>query len=292
MARDRKIPLSAINIALHEPHSAIHYVHLIQSLYSLRRVVVLRGTTGALIGSLHPLDKSQPENGFAGEFYQFVHLDANEPWFDVESLEEASKEDVAEIKIPEKLKPHLARFNFAFFPKGHRLYVQTRNKNRTFSINSVKSLLDALLTAPRFLRYNGVEVTIEPERESLSKILEIEYLRKLEIVLVRPNPDDHSADEREVLERLTRQDARRLDNTLYAAANEGLEPDADTKLLARVASSNGQVTGHGLDATGNVVIKSTIDKPWVETASFNPEVQTEFDAFLQKATEMHSEIGK
>lgn len=292
MARERKIPVSAINIALHEPHSAAHYVDLIRSLYNLRRIVVLRGTTGALIGSLYPIDKDRPENGLVGELYQFIHLDTNEPWFDVENLEEATEQDVANIKIPEKLKPHLARFNFAFFPKGHRLYVQTRNKNRTFSINAAHKLTKTLLAAPRFLKYNGVEVTVEPERDSLSRVLKIDYLKKLEIVLVRPNPDDHQAAERRVLEKLSRQDARRQDTVLYAAANQDLEPDADTKLLAKVASSNGMVTGYGFDSAGNAITKSTTEKPWVETAKFDPDVQTEFDAFLQKSAEMHKAANR
>jgi hypothetical protein len=290
MAHERKVPVSALNIAMHEPHSPQAYVDLMQALYGMRRIINTRALTGVLIGSMYPLDKRHPDRGLTGEIYQFTNLDRSEPWFDVNALEEASEEEVEEIRIPDHLKPHLARFNYVFFPKGHRLYVQTRNKNRTLGIHSVQKFFMALLADPSAPSTPRVEVTVEPERDTIAQILRIKYLKRLEITLVRPNPDDLSSAERRLLRKLSRQDAKQMDVMLHADTNQDLAPDAETVTLAKVAASNGAVVGRGRDAANNPVVMSTVDQPWKEVAHFDEDVQTEQAALIAKAQEMHAKV--
>ena len=290
MAHERKVPISALNIAMHEPHSPQGYVRLMLGLYGMRRIVNVRALTAVLIGSMYPLDKKHPDRGLTGEIYQFTNLDQSEPWFDVNALEEASEDEVKEIKIPEHLKPHLARFNYVFFPHGHRLYVQTRNKNRTLGIQTVLKFFRLLLADKSAPLTPHVEVTVEPDRDTITQILKIRYLKRLEITLVRPNPDDLSAAEKRLLRKLSRQDARQMDVNLYADSNNDLDPDQETITLAKVAASNGAVVGHGRDAANNPVIKSTIDQPWKEVAHFDEDVQTEQSAIIAKSKEMHGKV--
>lgn len=290
MAHERKIPISALNIAMHEPHSPSAYVDLMLGLYAMRRIVNVRALTGVLIGSMYPLDKKYPDRGLVGEIYQFTNLDQKEPWFDVNALDEATEEEVKEIKIPEHLKPHLARFSYVFFPHGHRLYVQVRNKSRSLGIQNVLKLFRVLLDDPSAPQAPPVEITVEPDRDTIGHILKIKYLRRLEIKLVRPNPDDLSAAERRLLRKLSRQDARQMDVNLYAESDGSLDPDKETITLAKVAASNGAVIGHGRDAANNPVAKSTVDQPWREVAHFDEDVQTEQAAIIQKAKEMHGKV--
>lgn len=290
MAHERKIPISALNIAMHEPHSPQGYVNLMQGLYSIRRIINVRSLTGVLIGSMYPLDRKNPDRGLTGEIYQFTNLDQSEPWFDVNSLDEASEEEIKEIKIPEHLKPHLARFNYVFFPRGHRLYIQTRNKNRTLGIQTVQKFFRLLLADKSAPSTPPVEVTVEPDRDTITQILKIKYLKRLEISLVRPNPDDLNAAEKRLLRKLSRQDARQMDVKLHADSNGDLNPDQETITLAKVAASNGAVVGHGRDAANNPVMKSTVDQPWREVAQFDEDVQTEQAAMIEKSKEMHEEV--
>lgn len=290
MAHERKIPISALNIAMHEPHSPLAYVELMQSLYRLKRIINVRALTGVLIGSMYPLDKKHPDRGLTGEIYQFTNLNQSEPWFDVNALDEATEEEVKEIKIPEHLKPHLARFSYVFFPHGHRLYVQTRNKNRTLGIQTVHKFFRLLLADKSAPATPPVEVTVEPDRDTISQILKIKYLKRLEISLVRPNPDDLDAAEKRLLRKLSKQDARQMDVKLYADSNSDLDPDKETITLAKVAASNGAVVGHGRDAANNPVKKSTVDQPWKEVAHFDEDVQTEQAAIIEKAKEMHGKV--
>lgn len=277
---------------MHEPHSPEGYVRLMHDLYRMRRIVNVRGLTAVLIGSMYALDQKHPDRGLAGEIYQFINLDRSEPWFNVNALDEASEEDVREIKIPEHLKPHLARFNYVFFPHGHRLYVQTRNKNRTLGIKAMHKFFQLLLADKSAPNTPPVEVTVEPDRDSISQILRIKYLKRLEISLVRPNPDDLSAAERRLLRKLARQDARQMDVNLYADSSNDLDPDAETVTLAKVAASNGTVVGRGRDASNNPVKKSTVDQPWQEVAHFDEDVQTEQAAMIAKAMEMHGKVRR
>lgn len=290
MAHERKVPISALNIAMHEPHSPKAYVSLMLGLYAMRRIVNVRSLTGLLIGSMYPLNKSHPERGLTGEIYQFTNLDQSEPWFDVNSLEEASEDEVRGIRIPEHLKPHLARFNYIFFPHGHRLYVQTRSKNRTLGIQSVQKFFRILLADGAAPNTPPVEVTVEPDRDTIAQILKIRYLKKLEISLVRPNPDDLDAAEKRLLRKLSRQDAQRMDVVLHANVNQDLAPDSETVTLAKVAASNGSVVGRGRDAANNPVVKSTVDQPWKEVAHFDEDLQTEQSAVISKAQEMHAKV--
>jgi hypothetical protein len=290
MAHERKIPISALNIAMHEPHSPEGYVQLMQGLYRMRRIINVRSLTGVLIGSMYPLERNHPERGLAGEIYQFTNLDQSEPWFDVNTLDEASEKDVKEIKIPEHLKPHLARFSYVFFPHGHRIYVQTRNKSRTLGIQTVQKFFRLLLASESAPATPPVEVTVEPDRDTITQILRIKYLKRLEISLVRPNPDDLDAAEKRLLRKLSRQDARRMDVKLYADSNSDLDPDKETVILAKVAASNGAVVGYGRDAANSPVKMSTVDQPWREVAHFDEDVQTEQAAMIEKSKEMHGQL--
>lgn len=292
MARARKIPVSALNIAMHAPHSVDGYVSLMRGLYSMKRVVNIRSLAGLLIGSMYPIANNDYTNGIAGEIYQFANLDSSEPWFDVNTLEEATDEEVSEIYIPENLKPHLARFTYVFYPRGHRLYVQTRNKSRSVSVVSIRKFLIALLNDASAPRTPKVEITIEPERDTISKILQIKNLRKLQITLVRPNPDDFAEAEKRLLNWLARQGADKMEVALHADNNDKLKLDEDTVVLARVAASNGVVVGHGRDAANSPVKKSTADQPWTEVAKFNENAQTEQIAVIYLAQSMHAKFSK
>lgn len=239
---------------------------------------------------MYPLDKRHPDRGLTGEIYQFTNLDQSEPWFDVNALDEASEDEVKEIKIPDHLKPHLARFNYVFFPNGHRLYIQTRNKNRTLGIQTVLKFFRLLIEDKAAPDMPPIEVTVEPDRDSIAQILKIKYLKRLEIRLVRPNPDDLAAAEKRLLRKLSRQDARQMDVIFHADSNHDLAPDQDTVTLAKVAASNGSVVGSGRDAANNPVVKSTIDQPWKEVAHFDEDVQTEQAAMIAKSKEMHGKV--
>ncbi len=290
MARGSRFTIGALNIAMHAPHSPSRYVQLFRRIYSLRRIVTARGVTGAIIGNLFPLHRDKPEDGLTGEFYQFIQLDPNEPWFDLESKDEASPDDLQAIVIPERLKPHLARFSFVFFPRGHRLYLRIRNGNRSFGIQTASTVVKRLLEDPKLAEFGSVEVTVEPDKNTIESIFRIPYLKQLRIELVRPNSDDHHDAEKRVLKRLQNQGARKMIVALNSGRGDTLSPDEDTKTLARVAASNGFVVASGRDASDQPVEQSTRDKPWIEPVTYDSNRQTAEDALHEAARQMHAQL--
>ena len=87
-------------------------------------------------------------------------------------------------------------------------------------------------------------------------------LRRLDIHLERPNPDDLTDEANRILEKLVRQGAKSQDLALTKAPGvSNLTPDEDTKTLAEIAATNGYVSGRGRDEEGNITTVSTSEHP-------------------------------
>lgn len=283
MARKHSVPIGVLNIAMHTPHSDARYVELIQALYRLGKPIRTRGTSGALLGKLYAESESRSEDAIIGEFYTFLYLDPNEPWFNLQRNEEAIDDELNELKIPPYLKPHLARFLFVFLAEGHRMYIQLRNGKRSLSIKAAALAIKTLLADERMDNFGTVEVTVEPARNSVQKILDMDFLHSLRIELVRPNPDDHQDDEKRLLEELSNRHARKMKYELTSERHEPLEVDEEIKTLARVASSNGYVMGSGRDVNDAPVELSTRDTPFIERPTFDPKEYTLKRFILEQA---------
>jgi len=282
-----RFPVGVLNISMEAPHSPERYVQLLETIHSLRRIVSARGTTGAIIGSLWPINKNSPEDGLSGEFYTFIQLNPGESWFDIEKKDEASADDRKEINIPDKLKPHLARFPFVFFPKGHRLYLRLETeKKRKFGVKAAQAVIRRLLVSKEIAKFGKIEVTVEPDKNVLQEIFEIRELNSLKIELVRPNPDDHGSMEKRLLDRLNAQNSAKMTVTLSAAGSDGLKPDEEMKGLAQVAASNGYVHGRGRNAAGQIINMSTRNDPWIEYFDHDANIQTEEMSLQDAAARM------
>ncbi|MFZ6727401.1 DUF4747 family protein [Undibacterium sp. MH2W] len=290
MVKESVVHICAINIAMHNPHSADRYVRLFNKIFSLKKIIPTRGLNGVLMGSLRELVKDEPWKGLTGEFYQFIQLDSNEPWFDLDSKDEASTDDLKKIVIPEKLKPHLARFVFIFFPREHRLFVQVKSGSRSLGPATVKAVMERLLADDNLEEFGTIEVTVIPEFDSVDKIFALPYLRTIKIELVRPNPDDHDEAERLLLERLISQNAKKMTVELNSNRTMQLTPDDQTKVLAKVASTNGSVVATGKDNHGKSVKISTVDTPLLERIYYSTAIQTMHAAFYEAADRINRHL--
>ena len=132
MARKRKITAAALNIRVH-PHSQEIYTGLMVSLYNLRKPFKIYGDKH---GMFSYIDRSQQNQGrIIGVIKTFTKVDTDAEWFDVESVQEATEEQVSEVNIPENLFPNTQSFYFVFKIDNHRLYVQTYGSGQSLSPN-------------------------------------------------------------------------------------------------------------------------------------------------------------
>ena len=145
MARDSTLSIGVLNIAMHAPHTARHYIDLFIQAYRNQIQAKGRGDQYVLIGALDFVEKGHPERGLTGELYRYSQLDSKEPWFNINNREEASEDERKQIRIPDYLKPHFSRFPFVFFPKGHRLYIEFRKYGKVTNSTSRRDRLPTFI---------------------------------------------------------------------------------------------------------------------------------------------------
>lgn len=289
MADERKIQIAALNIVTH-PHSPDNYVALFRALFRLKLPIAIRGTQHLMLGELRPVSKGSPLEGLFGRIYRFDQIDPKAPWFNVDSHEVASDDELAEIKIPAKLKPNLVMFNFVFYPTTHKIYFESAADEHTLGPASTRKFFKVLSgVASIFEKFGEVDVTTLPDNEQLDRILNLPGLSKLVIDVKRPNPDDLADEEAEVFERLEKMGTRRIVQSLTAERHETIKPDDDVKLLARVAASNGSVTGIGVTAIGDRLEESTVKRPWRETIHYDADVELREDVLVGLTRAKHGE---
>lgn len=287
-----KISVSGINVVTH-PHSPEGYIELMYELFRSRRHIRVYGSLHLMLGELKPIDSTKGMTGLFGRLYRFVNIDKDAPWFNVAKHDEATEEELAQINLPDELRPNTEMFDFVFYPVGHTFYFNTRSGNKidgkrgSLSPGQVAKLLVALTSLqPIEKKYGPVEVTTLPDKEQLEKILAIYSLKKLVIEVSKPNPDELGVAQAKVFNRLDKMKSRKIRQEIYAEKDASITLDEDSRTLAHVASTNGKVVGSGYTATHRKVEESTVRKPWVDTVDYNPNVQSEADALMAATNEL------
>lgn len=278
--------MGAINIVLPPPHRPDRYINLLKSAFKVAKPVKLLGDWVGLIGSLRDEEYGQEGKILFGEFYKYVNLDVTRNWFNVKVKKPAEKADLQKIQIPEELKPHFQVLPFAFFPKGHRLVAVTHDRDDHIAISQAQKIVKGAFAHPVVKRdFGDVQITIEPALESLDQILTIPRLRKLELHITPPNPDDFDEIEKQFYEELESQNAGKLDMIYSAASGETLQPNEKTKTLAKIAKSNGSVTGTG-GTHGKTKIVSTKEHPLEVRTAYDADVELLAAEFTREAAKV------
>ena len=284
MKTTRSIKVSALNIAMHRPHSPQLYIDLFRNAKRLKALVKLGGLHGAMFGSLNgPRDYTRGAL-LTGEIYRFVNLDSSEPWFNMQTNEAASEDDMGAVQIPKHLLPHLQFIEFAFRPDTHELWFISQDRSDRMGPQAAAKFFQQLFDK-LFLegKCSQVEVTALPDVETLEVLFALHKLERITIDLKRPNADDGASEEARWLKRLEDQNIRRQETSLVASPGETIKPDRETRSLAEVASRNGSVSVVGKDAEGLRVVESTVAKPLVLSRLVNSEIETSLDVLTRVA---------
>ena len=284
MTKARFIKISALNVAMHKPHSPQRYVALLKDAKRLNALIPLGALHGAMLGSLDGTDDYSKGSMLTGEIFRFVKLDASEPWFNLQTSEAASDDDMGGVSIPNHLLPHLQRIEYAFRPDTHELwFISQDRKNRLGAQAAVTFFQRIFDLVYRQGNCTQVEVTALPDIDTLEKMLSLSILQRMTIDLKRPNADDGAGEETRWLKKLEDQGIRRQETTLIASAGESIKPDEETRALAQVAARNGSVSVVGKDADGIRVEESTIAKPMVLSRLVNSALETALDVLKRTA---------
>lgn len=274
MARTRTINISKINIAMHRPHSPECYMSLFRSAYELKRPIRQGDLHAIMLGSLYHVDPSNPHLGLEGEIYRFVKIDPTEPWFNSETNEQASEEEVQQINIPANLVPHLRKIPFVFTPDNHTLWFICRDRKDVLSPGAAAIFFNTLFSAQEIsARFPTVEVTPFVDSERLEDMLNQRNIEKMIIEFKRPNSDDGIDLEARFEERMRQQNIRKQ-VTEILSADGYLSLDDETKAEAMVAANNGKVVITSRSPLGTRETASTMDKPYVQPHTVDENIET------------------
>lgn len=286
----RGVTIGALNIVMPEPHSAERYVSLLRDAYRTKQIIKIRGESAAILGAF---GSAGGEQYISGEIYKFFDLDVSSRWINIEQRAPAEDSELELISVPDNLKPGLQAFPFLLHPKKHRIFFLSRERDEHLGPTDARRYFMALLNQPKLVaKYGQISVTIEPEQDSLDKIFGMTELRRLEIELSPPNPDDFDDYETTIKQRLRDQNAQRMQVTLTAEPGESLEPDEETKALSWVAQSNGKVTGRGKIGDGPVTEVSTQQHPMLSNENYDPDIDTAYAAILRVANKFFAKLSQ
>lgn len=285
MSNIRTIQISALNIAMHQPHSPERYVSLFKDAIKLRTLVRLDTLHWAMLGSVSGPKGDGPAEELTGEIYRFVRLDPSEPWFNTQTREAATENDVGDIKIPAHLLPHLQRIEFIFKPAVHELWFICRDRSERLGPQTAVKFFQTLFNhLVQTQEYPPIEVTAIPDTDTLNEMLSLSKLERLTIELKRPNADDGADEEVKWLKKLAKQNVKTITTKLVAVAGASIAPDQETKALAFVAARNGNVSVTGRDASGRRVDESTKSRPLMIPYEVDSNIETSMDVLSRAAT--------
>jgi hypothetical protein len=276
---DTTIEVAALNIVA-SPHPPGIYLRLLQHVAG--KEIPLWGSDRAKIAEPRSIE-GRPDD-FFGEILIWAHIDTDIPWINKDTDTEATDEEMQPVveALPENLEPNFRAFHYLLNQAEHIILVEVRNEaGQRLSPKRAKRMFDSLFEGlPADLP--EVDITVIPEEETLEKIFAIKRLRKLEIYIQRPNPDDLGDDYKRIMGLLEQEGARsqRIEK-VKAAKNPTLTPSEETKRLAVIGSTNGYVSGEGKDESGATVFESTKDHPKIRKLVVNTSTFATFFSALR-----------
>ena len=292
MARKRSVTYTALNIRVHPHPSPDIYVDLFNYLNENRRPIPLSNNIYLAINDLKPLNENKPLDGFIGEIIKYNGI--TDKKYNQKTGQKAEPEDLKEVNIPDHLKPNAKFFNFIFYPIDHKLVCEIKDTDGSISAKMLLEFFENLFKSPKLLEvFNTVEVNILPDLDAVDKILRLKYLKKLHLIILRPNADELAEMEAEIFEEMDSQNVGVYQKILEAQENESLDLNERTKEQTKVAATNGRVDYKAKDErTGLTVTKSTASTPLIERDKYDPDTTTPIEFLKQNAVKIIAKFRK
>ena len=271
MPKNLKMMIGSINIKIH-PHKPEMYIELFKDAIALKNIVPMRGDVYGSLSKFNFIDRKDKNLGFKGNIYKFLNIDPDQPWFDVEKEKVAEADVLKNISAIKNIKPNFCSFLYYFAPLKHRIFFTTYYDTKSISSKSIANFFTNIFFQPSIIdKYGEVEVIVEPSTDKLDKMMKMKQIDKLELMISRPNPDDHGEAERKLLARLGKLNAKKVYEEYESVNHETLKPDADLLTLTKIAASNGYVKTSGRDDFGKKVHESTLSHPLEESVWYSDE---------------------
>jgi hypothetical protein len=278
--RKLRIVLGEVNV-FSQPHSPQRYLQAFDLLNTQKAKVPFHGHRYIELGTLGKLDDDRLPDAITGDFYIFSKINFDDPWLNLARNAEATDADLEKLNIPANLAPEFRRFRYVFDPHRHRLFFETLTRDRHhISPKAFGQALGRLLQSTVPTAFTEVNVIVIPDKSVVDTILQLNKLRRIELVIHRTNPDDDEF-EQEVLDELNAENVGTLEQTLIKAPGvPAITPSELTRKLAHLAARFGFVKAWGKNDDGAPIHKDTKSEP-----KEHPVVYRETEDSLDKAVE-------
>ncbi|WP_415919737.1 DUF4747 family protein [Tateyamaria sp. SN6-1] len=205
---------------------------------------------------------SETRNGvFSGRIAIWTEIDPESNMIQKSSLRETLLADSG-ISLPDDVGFNSRIFAFAFREANHRLFVELLNdEDRSISVGRARQAFNAILQHFCPDEFESAEVYVVPRKNAVDQVLSTPGLKKIEIVLDVPNPDDLSEEKQKLLDEVNEMRAKRLKSEITKRAGaDSLELTGRYKDLAELAQDTGYVTATGA-RDGEKIERSTKSYP-------------------------------
>ena len=273
-----KVEVGALNVRLH-PHPEGVYERFLRAIYRKKTAIRLRGDRMGLIRSLNSRVDDQ---GFLfGVLTTYLEIDRSQPWFNDDTFDVATPEDLEDIVLPKHLHPNVKSFLFALDTVGHKIYFEKYSSGNVLTHKSALRFFELSARQNSILKeFGGAKITIVQSRLSLKSVFSIDRITKVKIYIEKNNdiwPDDFE-------QHLDIKNARSLTLEYKAETGQGLIPDDDIQEAAEASLELGYTEASGYGAEGHVTRS---------TESFPKTAQEKFDLGVYTAVQMfRSVIGR
>ncbi|MEG1502213.1 MAG: DUF4747 family protein [Synergistaceae bacterium] len=279
MSKTRKIKCAAINIKFVDTNKQRpnNYAELFRDIQSKGLIGHGYSKQALLVNTLaRTQELGELVDGITGSFHKYFDLPENTKWFDTSTRQPISDKNEV-IAIPHGLKPEYTSFGYVFFPKRHRLIFDCSK----MSAKSVHKALSQIFSYPVINKeYGDIDVIIETSREMIDQILNLDYIRMLNIKLTIPNPDELSELDAKVFENMKIHGLYSYEQIQSSKKSDGMTLRDQDKSLIRLSASNGKTTVKTIEG-GEVVEKSTSDYPLIYTKEYQPDTQPYSTAIVE-----------
>jgi hypothetical protein len=138
--------------------------------------------------------------------------------------------------------------------------------------------------------FGQVDVTVVADQDSLDALLNVPRLKRVFVLVKKPNPDTPARFERALQQRLENMNARSVSEAVDAVPGEDLVPDEPLRNTARAALRNGRVDSEFIDEGGARTRRSSEDHPIVESKKYDAAVVTDEQAFRAAADSLVEKV--
>lgn len=182
------------------------------------------------------------EGIFRGRLAIWTEIDPQEPVIYKASLEQALIENT-EVSFPEGVGYNSKIFYFSFRESDHTLFVELENDSgNSLSVGQALKAFSKILETINLSDTSSIEIYQKTKSNAVGAVLEIPRLRKIEIVINIPNPDDLHEDVQSMFDEINSMNAKKLVTEITkSSGNDTLQLTHRYRVMAEVAKDNGYV---------------------------------------------------